>query len=70
MSQWGLRMTCEAKQRKKIKTILPFDFLAEDAMFTFTQKKGGKEIPLSKFLICVASGNGCWSQMTGKAHIL
>ena len=37
-------MTCEAKQRKKIKTILPFDFLAEDAMFTFTQKKGGNEI--------------------------
>lgn len=37
-------MTGEAKQRKRAKNLLPTEFEVENAMFTFSLKKGGEEI--------------------------
>ena len=44
LTQWGVRLESEAKQRKRAKSLLPLDILAENAMFTFNRTGGGVEI--------------------------
>ena len=44
LTQWGVRLVSEAKQRKRAKSLLPLDILAENAMFTFNRTGGGVEI--------------------------
>lgn len=37
-------MMSEAKQRKRSKSLLPFDIVAETAAFSFPKKQGGLEL--------------------------
>lgn len=44
MKEWGVQIASERSLRKRASTLITNDFVAENAMFSFSLKSGGDEL--------------------------